>query len=566
MFAWPPSEIVLMLSRLIALVVAGSLVTACAVPRPTAQTPAAGASAPNATGETPSLFVLLVVDQMRFDYLTRYKAFWKGGFKRLLEDGAVFDEARYPYLNTVTCAGHATIGTGAFPVTHGIALNEWWDRDSGKRTPCTLDTSVTPLPYGGTAEPVGHSAHNLRIPTFGDRLRERFPASRVVSLSMKPRSAVMMAGHGGTVTWFSDANSWATSTAFTPTPIPEVASYVQANSVDEYRSIGWQRAYDSAMYAPEDASDAERPRKGWTNTFPHPLSGAPGTPEKDFFDFWERSPYADVYLGKMATGFLDRFQLGQRGATDMLAVSFSGLDYVGHDFGPDSQEAEDTIIRLDQTLGELFAALDARVGRDRYVVALSADHGVGPIPELRKQQGLDAGRILGDAVKKVGDAALAALGSGPHIADVQYTDLYLSNATRDLVAGKPEALKPLLDAIAAMPGVLRVLPASEVAHARSSSDPIVRAAALSHAAGRSGDVLIIPKPYWITTNTSAATHGTLHPYDQHVPVILMGKPFKAGHYKDEASPADITPTFASLIGIAMTGADGKPLDVARAKN
>jgi predicted AlkP superfamily pyrophosphatase or phosphodiesterase len=546
-----------MVPRFIALILAGGLLTAGTLSRPLAQT----------SSDKPSLLVLLVVDQMRFDYLTKYKEFWKGGFKRLLDEGAVFEEARYPYLNTVTCAGHSTIGTGAFPSTHGIALNEWWDRDTNKRTPCTLDASVQPMPYAeGTPEPVGHSAHNLRIPTFGDRLRDRFPQSRVVSLSMKPRSAVMMAGHGGTVTWISDTNSWATSTAFTKTLVPEIASYVQAHPVDDDRKIEWQRVYDASRYAGEDASDAERPRKGWANTFPHPLSGAPGTPAKDFYDLWERSPYSDAYLGRMAAALLERFELGKRGATDMLAVSFSGLDYVGHDFGPDSQEAEDTVIRLDQTIGDLFAVLDRRLGRDRYVVALSADHGAAPIPELRVKQGLDAGRVLPEPVKAAAEKALASLGPGPHVADVQYTDLYLTDSTRAQIAGHPEKLQPLIDGLSALPGVLRVLPASSVDHQRSSSDPIVRAAAFSYAPGRSGDVLIVPKPYWIMTNSSATTHGTFHPYDQHVPVILLGKPFKAGYYRDAASPADIMPTFASLIGLPMPGVDGKALEVARSNH
>lgn len=508
--------------------------------------------------------VLLVVDQMRIDYLTKFQEFWNGGLKRLLDEGAVFDEARYPYVNTVTCAGHATIGTGAFPATHGIALNEWWDRASQRRMPCTLDPAVQSVPYDGTPEPVGHSAHYLKIPTFGDRLRERFPESRVVSLSMKPRSAVMMAGRGGIVTWFSDANSWATSTAFAQAPIPKIGELVRTHVVDGARTILWDRVADAARYPEPDASDVERPRKGWTNTFPHPLSGATGTPEKDFYDLWERSPYSDEYLGRMAASLLDRFELGRRDVPDLLAVSFSGLDYVGHDFGPDSQEAQDTVIRLDRTIGELLAALDARVGRDRYVVALSADHGVAPIPELRRQQGLDGGRVLGKDVMSVSEKALAAVPGGPHVSDVQYTDLYLTEATRERATKDPRLLQPMLDAIAAMPGVLRVLPANAVEDQRSSADPIVRAAALSYVPGRSGDVLIIPKPYWIMTNSSAATHGTLHPYDQRVPVILMGKPFKPGRYPAPASPADITPTFASLIGLPMPGADGRPLDVAKA--
>lgn len=512
---------------------------------------------------------------MRADYLTRMRDRWTGGMRRLLDEGAIFEEARYPYLNTITCAGHATIGTGAFPATHGIALNEWWDRASKTRMPCTRDESVQPVPYsGGAPEPIGHSARQLRIPTFGDRLRESVPSSQVVSVSMKPRSAVMMAGHGGTVSWFSDTNSWATSTAYTKMPIPAIASFVQANPVDALRAVVWDRVNGGTMYSGEDAVPGERGRRGWTNTFPHPLSGAPGSAESTFYDLWERSPYADAYLGRMAAALAERFALGTQDGTDFLAVSFSGLDYIGHDFGPDSHEAQDTTIRLDRTLGELFEALDTQVGRDRYVVALSADHGVAPIPETRRAAGLDAGRVDLAAIKAAGEKALAAIGPGPHVADVVYTDLYLTDATRAYVEAHPDALKPLLDAVAAQPGVLRVLPAfalratadkpgGPLAHARSSSDPIERAVALSHAAGRSGDVMIVPKPYWLTTNSSATTHGTLHDYDQRVPVIFLGRPFKPGRYRDAASPADIMPTLASLIGVPMPGVDGHVLEVAK---
>lgn len=546
-----------MICRPIALLLlAAGVVASGSCSRSTTQ-PAAGATA------RPSLIVLVVVDQMRADYLTRMRERWTGGLRRMLNDGAVFEEARYPYLNTVTCAGHATIGTGAFPATHGIALNEWWDRATQKRMPCTRDESVQPVPYGGTPEPIGHSAHQLRVPTFGDRLRETFPASRVVSISMKPRSAVMMAGHGGTVTWFSDSNSWATSTAFTTMPIPEIASFVQANPVDGLRGSVWQHLSDAPDYLGADAVDGERPRRGWTNTFPHPLNGAPGTAESAFHDLWERSPYADAYLGRMAVALADRFALGTRGDTDFLAVSFSGLDYVGHDFGPDSHEAQDTVMRLDATLGQLFAALDTRVGRDRYVVALSADHGVAPISEIRRQSGLDAGRVDLQAIKIAGEKALAAIGPGPHIADILYTDLYLTDETRAHVEAHPDALKPLMDVIATQPGVLRVLPGAPLANARSSADPVERAVALSHAAGASGDVMIVPKPYWLMTGSSATTHGTLHDYDQQVPVIFLGRAFKAGRYRDAASPADIMPTLASLVGVPMPGVDGRVLDVAR---
>ena len=226
----------------------------------------------------PKLLVILVVDQMRFDYLDRYARLWTGGLKRLMTEGAVFERGFYPYLNTVTCAGHATIGTGAFPYTHGIIMNEWYQRAAHRRMACTDDPSVKSVPYTGTPEPIGHSARRLRVPTIGDRLRASSPDSRVVTLSMKPRSTVMLAGHGGTaVTWFGDTNGWATSTAFAPQPLPDVKAFVDANPVDRDRSVLWERIRPASDYAQEDANTFERARGGWSSVFPHPLVGAAGT-------------------------------------------------------------------------------------------------------------------------------------------------------------------------------------------------------------------------------------------------------------------------------------------------
>lgn len=541
-------------ARVSIVILVGLLLCTASLSRPVMQ-----AQAPS----RPSLLVILVVDQMRADYLTRFDQFWKRGFRRLLDDGAVFEEAYYPYLNTVTCVGHATIGSGAFPKTHGIILNEWLQRAEGRRMSCTDDATVTPVPYGGVAETIGHSARRLRVPSLGDRLRERSSGSRVVTLSMKPRSAVMLAGHGGTATWFSDANTWATSTAFTPTPLPAIAAYAAANPVDNARSIVWRRLLEAPMYRGDDNAPWERARAGWTNAFPHPLSGAAGTPEAGFYDLWERSPYSDAYLGEMSAALVQGFALGQRDAVDLLGVSFSALDYVGHDFGPDSHEVQDTLIRLDGVLGDLFDVLDRTVGRDRYVVALSADHGVSPIPEERLRKGLDAGRLLPKDVRAVADTALAELGPGPHVQYVEYTDVYLSEATRTSLASTPALSTALVKALSAMPGVARVFLGPGLEEKHASADPVERAAALNYVPGQSGDLIMVPKPYWIATESSAATHGTLNEYDAHVPVIVMGKAFvKAGRYKTAASPADIAPTLASLVDLPMTGVDGKPLSVA----
>jgi predicted AlkP superfamily pyrophosphatase or phosphodiesterase len=375
------------------------------------------------------LLVIVVVDQMRFDYLDRFRGLFKEGIARLLNEGAIFERASYPYLNTVTCPGHATIGTGAFPSTHGIIMNDWWQRSERRRLSCTNDPTVKPLPYSGQGEPTGHSGYRLRIPSFGDRLRARWPESRVVTLSMKPRSTVMLAGHGGTaVTWLSDTNSWATSTAFATELVPAVQAYVDANPLERYRTEVWTPVNDIASYHGPDDGIGERGPAGWTPLFPHPLAGRPGTRPERFFELWERSPYSDAALGDMAAHLVRTLQLGQRGAVDYLGVSFSALDYVGHDFGPDSIEVQDTLIRLDRTLGALLTALDTTVGAGKYTIGLSADHGVAPIPESLVAQGLDAGRVINAELQKIAEAAMtAAHGPGPHVAHVEYAELYLTD-------------------------------------------------------------------------------------------------------------------------------------------
>jgi hypothetical protein len=520
---------------------------------------AAFPQAPRSQGTAPGprLLVIVVVDQMRYDYLARMAPRWRHGFRRLLNEGAVFDNNRYPYLNTVTCAGHATIGTGSFPATHGIIMNEWWQRQAGRRMSCTDDARIAAVPYVGKPEAIGHSAHRLRAATLADRVRERSAEARVVVMSMKPRSTVMLAGHGGTaVTWLSDANHWGTSTAFAAAPVPVIAGYVEAHPLDAERGTVWNRIEEISGYAGEDGGAGERGPRGWNPTFPHPLTGNPGTPPERFYELWERSPFSDAYLGRMAAAMVRELKLGQRGVVDFLGVSFSAVDYVGHDFGPDSHEVQDTLLRLDRTLGDLLAALDATVGRDRYALGLSADHGVAPIPEARTAAGLDGGRIPARVVRAAIERALAPFGAGPHTALVEYTEIYLTDASMAIVRQKPDAERAVVDAVSAVPGVLRVMRSDGLETRRGSPDPIERAAALSYFPGESGDFQLVPKPYWITTESSAATHGSLHDYDQHVPLVFFGRPFKAGRYGEPSTPADLAPTLAAVAGIPMPGADG----------
>lgn len=527
--------------------VAGTLALA---PHPAARQPVSA---------RPRLLVVVVVDQMRADYLTRLDGRFAAGFRRLLDEGAVFEQAFYPYLNTVTCAGHATIGTGALPKTHGAILNQWYDREARTLRTCTDDAAVTSYTYGHAEPARGHSAAALRVPSLGERLRRQWPDARVVTFSMKARSAIMMAGKGATaVTWFGP-RGWQSSTAFGP-PRPELTKYLAQHPYTADDAQVWDRFLPLDTYTGADAGLGERPGFGWTRLFPHPLGGAPGR----FHDRWEESPYSDAYLGRMAEAAVREFRLGQREAVDLLGVSFSATDLVGHSFGPDSHEVQDTLLRLDRTLGALLTALDTAVGRDGYVLALSADHGVARIPEAARAAGGAGGRVPLASIRTAVERALTPLGQGPHVARVEYTQVYLTPATRARVTAA--TLAPAVAAVKALPGVGAV-----VWHGAPDDTPNGVPAALGDAVRnsydpeRSGDLSVIPAEHWILVPGASpeggdgTTHGTPHSYDQHVPLILLGRGVPAGRYTARVSPADIAPTLGHTVGVPVTGVEGRLL-------
>jgi arylsulfatase A-like enzyme len=531
-----------------------ALVLICAVGLGLAVPLTAAADKPGPIG----LVVVLVVDQMRADYIDRYGHTWNAGLARLVKNGARFSEAAYPYLNTVTCPGHATIGTGRFPSRHGIILNEWWDRTAERRRSCTDDAGATTLTPGEPL-PGGHSARRLEAPTLADAIRER--GGRVVSLALKPRSAMMMAGTGGSfVAWYDDTGTWATSSAYSQAFPAFAAEYISKHPIESLRGAAWTKLLTPIRYKGFDEGPYERPANGWNKSFPHELDAdIPGRGAR-YYRQWQRTPFADAYLADLAIASIDALNLGRSPAgVDFLGVSFSVLDASGHNFGPDSHEVQDVLARLDKTLARLLAHLDARVGRGRYALALTADHGVGPIPEQSQKEGLDAGRLVpAEIAERIDEALAPLLGPGKHVAMMNYTDLFFARGVPDKLAAHPEALKVATDALAREPGVLRVFTKAALLNASGDSDPVHRAAALSHHPANSGDVIMVPKPYWMAS-LDTSTHGTMQPYDQRVPVILYGAGVKAGVYKSPATPADVAPTLARLAGVALDGTDGRPL-------
>jgi arylsulfatase A-like enzyme len=522
-----------------------------------------------AGAKVPRLVVLLSVDQMRADYVEQYGDTWRGGLHRLLTTGAVYTQARYPYLNTITCAGHSTYGTGAFPHRHGMILNSWWSRELKRGVECTEDAGSPAVHYGPTEPSPGHSARSIAVPTLADALKAALvPRPRVVSFSLKARSAIGMVGSAGDlVTWF-DTRSWSSSQAFAspafPLPSPLVAKVIAAHPEASLVATAWTKVGPERAYRNSDDAPAERPPlPTWSRTFPHPLAIPPGTRvasvELPPLAAWSASPMTDQMLLAFAKAALSELKLGRGKGTDVLAVSFSALDIVGHAFGPRSHEVQDVLLRLDRLLGDLLTTLDRTVGKDRYLVALTSDHGVATYPEQLVAEGQDAGRIdMGAVNKQLGDRLNAELGAGKHIANLRYTDLYLAPGVYDRLRGLPGALERAKAAVAGVKGVAAVFSADDLRAPAALDDPARRPAALSYFPGRSGDLVLVPRNNWLTTATGT-THGSSNAYDQRVPLVLFGAGIKKGRFDTPSSPADVAPTLAALLGASLPTAEGHVL-------
>jgi predicted AlkP superfamily pyrophosphatase or phosphodiesterase len=524
--------------------------------------------------QRPKLVVLLVVDQMRGDYVDKFRAQWTGGLKRLVDEGAWFRDAAYPYAATETCVGHSTISTGAFPSTHGMVANAWWDRETQKMVACTTDPNAKNSGYAGASAKGGDSAARMLVPAFAEELKfQTGGATRVVTFSLKARAAITMAGHkADAATWF-DNGGWMTSSAYGTMPFVE--DYVKAHPVQADYGKTWNLSLPLSSYWYDEKATGAGPPAGWGPAFPHPLRGKgdAAEPDAEFYEQWGSSPFADTYLTRLAETAIDQLGLGKSGATDFLGVSYSSIDYVGHEFGPRSREIQDILITLDKDLGELFAHLDRKVGRGNYVVALSADHGVVPIPEDMARTGADAGVLhtveLQDKIEK----ALEPFNlPKPAVARITSGDIYFAAGVSERLRDAGGAMQAVTDAALSQSGVAAVYWAEEVQGRPATQNPIRSAVADSYFPGRSGDLYFVPKPYWLVDGTSAGKtrsygtgHGTPYNYDQHVPVLLMGYGIQPGDYYREVTPADIAPTLASLCGITLASRDGHVLAEALSK-
>ena len=509
----------------------------------------------------PRLIVLLVVDQFRGDYVDKFQHQWTGGLHRLLTVGARFRQVDYPFFDTVTCAGHATIATGSLPSTHGMVMNTWWDRQRQAEVTCTRDTSTAVVSYGKPVPGYGDSAAALRTSTLADELRVQLsPSARLIGFSLKARAAIPLVGRRpDAVAWFDDSGTWVTSTAFSSAPVPEVAEFIGRHPVENDYGKTWERTLPSSAYLYEAPAIGVHASVGKTATFPHSLRGASNGPDRGFYAQWQSSPYSDEYLSQMALDVATRMRFGHGDQTDMIAIGFSALDKVGHDFGPDSHEIQDVLIRLDRTLGVFLAGLDRLVGADNYTVALTSDHGVSPIPERMKAAGVDAGRVATvDVTTAIETSLRRTLGQGRYVAGIVDGEVYLRDDAFDRMRSNPAAGSAVRRSVQAIPGVLDVYTRDRIEANQFEDDPIGRRLARSYDRERSGDMTVVLRPYWLMY-VGATTHGSSYGFDTRVPLLLMGKGIAPGEYLEPASPADVAPTLAFLAGVTLPGAQGRVL-------
>jgi predicted AlkP superfamily pyrophosphatase or phosphodiesterase len=525
---------------------------------------------PRKVGEKPKLVFLLVIDGFRADRLTNFEdLFGEGGFKRLMAQGAYFTNAHYGHLTTYTAVGHATISTGAYAYQHGMVGNDWQNPITRTRLYCCEDAEAQLLGEPAEAHK-GTSPQNLLGTTIGDELlMSNNRQSRSIAISLKDRGAILLGGKLGKAYWWSTATGcFITSTKYMADYPDWVKQFNEGRPADNYFGREWTRLLPESAYARSARDDRpyEIDMKGNGRTFPHKITGGLDKPGSDFYDALKWTPFADEMTLEFARTAVLNEQLGKRGVPDFLAVSLSANDYVNHLFGPESQEAQDTALRLDRMLADFLYFLDDEVGLDHVVIALTADHGFMPTPEWSAELGLDAGRIDPTQMKRaLNDALSVRFGTDNWVEAWWPPTIYLNQQAiiqRSLDAGTVEMAAR--DFLQTYPGIAACFTRTLLRNGQVSLTPLAMRVVKAFHHERSGDIVVVQKPFWYLAKEEpakyAAMHGSPYAYDTHVPVILMGKAFTPGRYATLVDIVDIAPTLSHVLGMAAPGLnDGRVL-------
>lgn len=522
----------------------------------------------------PRLVVGIIVDQMRYDFLYRYwEKYSENGFKRLLREGRSFENTHYNYVPTLTGPGHAAIYTGTTPAVNGIIGNDWYDRGSNKTVYVVEDPKANPVGYPA---PGGHmSPRNLRSTTITDELKLfTNRRAKVIGISLKDRGAILPAGHlADAAIWFDTlSGNWISSDWYCKQLPDWLIRFNKTNLPweDSILTHPWNLILGSVSNYTESTADKvkfELPYRGDTSknvAFPYPLDRIfPGMGR----ELLERTPFGNTATTRLVEAALDGEQLGKGSFTDFLAVSYSSTDYVGHQFGPNSVETEDTYIRLDAEIAQLLDSLDHYLPKDQYLVFLTADHGVVPVPALLDSLKIPAGilphKVLEDTLVRY---LKSVYGPGDWVLKFSSNQqVYLNHklAVQDSINPEELDLKTAR-LLQGFKGVAYAFTANEVRQL-SAANPWYRKLQLGYHAERSGDVLIQLDPAWFdypAFATGGTTHGAPYAYDTHVPLIWYGWQVAPGQSNESVEITDIAPTIAAILHILEpNGSIGRVLEL-----
>lgn len=526
--------------------------------------------------DSPKLAVVIAVDQCRADYLDRFRPFFvEGGFRRLLEHGAVYANAHHRHAMTATAPGHATLLTGAHANVHGIIANEWFDFAAG-RSVGAVEDPTSPL-VGAPAEAnlvrmpgvgevdVTASPRHLLASTVGDQLKLRYGArTRIIGLANKDRGGIFLSGRlADAVYWFHQGRI-VTSRYYRADLPAWVEAFNAENPINLRFGQTWDRLIDVKFYDAVQGSDVaagEEIRHGLGGTFPRKIDGGRPAMSAEFHNAYRLDPHSSEVLGELIRRAVIGEKLGQRDVPDLLCVAFSQLDYCGHSFGPDSHEIMDSVLRLDRVLADVFAFLDARIGAGRWTAVLTADHGVAPLPERSAafDRAVTAGRIDYPELTAEIEAALSAEfgepadGAAWTVRDgYGYRLIPATLAARQVVSSA--AQRVVKAALERSPQVAFAWTRDELASLTPPADGAnderyLAAWRLSWNGERSQDIVFSPKPYVVDRAPFGSNHGTPYDYDAHIPVIFYGAGVEPGVHIERIGSDAIAPTLAHLLAV-----------------
>ncbi len=508
--------------------------------------------AENSILNQPKLVVGIVVDQMRYDFLYRYyDKYTSGGFKHLMNDGFNCRNNHYDYAPTVTAAGHAAIFTGSVPAIDGIIGNEWFNQKTGRTVYCVEDTSVATV---GSATKAGlMSPKNLLVSTITDQLKiaNNFQ-SKTIGIALKDRGAILPAGHTANAAYWFDSKdgSWITS-SFYMKDLPQwVKDFNAAKIPQKYMAEGWKTLLPLEQYTESTSDNVPFESKlagEKTPTFPHELAAQAGV---NLLEVIRTTPFGNSLTKDLALAAIKNEKLGKSPKTDFLTVSFSSTDYVGHSFGPNSVEMEDTYLRLDKDIAEILTNLDNTLGKDNYLVFLSADHGVADIPGFWQVNHLPAGIFdRTGAMAQVKEALKTAFGEGDFIRAEDNNQLYLNvSVIQDKKVTYSQVHAVVREVLLKREEVADVIDLHNLAN---STLPDYQLDYVKNGLNprRSGDIMLVVNPSWFAGYKTGTTHGSLYRYDTHVPLLFYGWKVKNGETNMRTNISDIAPTVADFLNI-----------------